>query len=320
MTDTPPPSPRQRRQALHWWLAQDAADFDGAAQRRLQAWLRADPRHAAAFEQQRVLWHRVDAAGPAVLAALPGILEPSPMARAVPRRQRWQRRLLAAAAVLALAVGLGPGLLLELRSDLQTGPLPRTAQLPDGSTVVMDADTALAVDFVPGRRQVRVLQGRAWFDVVHQPEAFVVTAGHAEVEDIGTAFSVEMAGTTVHTAVSSGVVEVRAAGAAQRLHAGQTLALSAEGVPMGAPEALAVEAIAPWRRGELILDAVPAAEAVAAVARYHGAPVWVAGRAPSRTPVSAIVQIGQPEQAIAAIAEQGGLQLQRLPGGALLLW
>ncbi|WP_411851129.1 FecR family protein [Stenotrophomonas sp. LGBM10] len=321
MSDTAPPTPRQLRQALRWTLRQQDEAFDAAAQRRLEAWLQADPRHRVAFERQRAFWRQVDAAGPDVLAALPGLIEPLPQAHQRLHRRRWRSRLLAVAAVLALAVGLGPPLLLELRSDLQSGSQPRTARLPDGSTVVLDADSALAVRFDAAQRTVVLLQGRAWFDVVHAPLPFVVHAGEGEVLDIGTAFAVDMQPGAIVTAVSEGEVEVSAgSGVLGRLRAGQRLAFDARGEPVGEPGAVALEDIAPWRRGDVLLDRTPADQAIARMARYRSAPVWVVGQAGAATPISAVFHVDQPDQAIQAIAGQSGLQVRRLPGGAMVVW
>ncbi len=70
---TSEPSPRQARQALRWVIQCSADPLPERQQRALQRWLQADPRHALAWRQQQAFWQGLDAAGPDVLAALPGL-------------------------------------------------------------------------------------------------------------------------------------------------------------------------------------------------------------------------------------------------------
>ncbi|KAG1434720.1 hypothetical protein G6F56_014212 [Rhizopus delemar] len=70
---TSEPSPRQARQALRWVIRCSAGPLPERQQRTLQRWLQADPRHALAWRQQQAFWQGLDAAGPEVLAALPGL-------------------------------------------------------------------------------------------------------------------------------------------------------------------------------------------------------------------------------------------------------
>ncbi|PSD17402.1 histidine kinase, partial [Stenotrophomonas maltophilia] len=47
---------------------------------------------------------------------------------------------------------------------------------------------------------------------------------------------------------------------------------------------------------------------------------WVVGGQGARVRVSGLFHLQQPEAAIDAVAAQAGLRVQRLPGGALLVW
>jgi ferric-dicitrate binding protein FerR (iron transport regulator) len=106
-----------------------------------------------------------------------------------------------------------PHALLLARSDLRSSDAPRVVQLDDGSTAVLDAGTALAIEFDGQQRHLRLLRGQAWFRW-RTSSPFQVEAAGGVVRDIGTAFSVSMLDTTVTTQVSEGVVDVRRAMAA----------------------------------------------------------------------------------------------------------
>lgn len=316
---TSEPSPRQARQALRWVIRCSAGPLPERQQRTLQRWLQADPRNALAWRRQQAFWQGLDAAGPEVLAALPGLTADREGLRPIGPRRRlpW---LLASAAAVVLMVAAAPHAWLLARSDLRSSDAPRVVQLDDGSTAVLDAGTALALEFDGQQRRLRLLRGQAWFQVAHEQRPFQVEAGGGQIRDIGTAFSVSMQGATIITGVSEGVVDVRPGdGSVQRLRAGQMRAFR-DGRWLQPLQQAEPEAMAPWRRGEVAIDDLPAAQAIADLGRYRRAPVWVLGGQAARVRVSGLFHLQQPETAIDAVAAQAGLRVQRLPGGALLVW
>ncbi|KAF1016922.1 MAG: Protein FecR [Stenotrophomonas maltophilia] len=314
---TSEPSPRQARQALRWVIRCSNGPLPPRRHAALQRWLRADPCHRQAWQQQAAFWNRLDAAGPDVLAALPALTADTQGLR--PLRPVRMGRWLAVAAAAVLMVATAPQALLLARSDFRTGSAPRSVVLADGSQLVLDAGSVLAVNLDGNARTLRLLRGRAWFQVQHEARPFVVDVGGGRVRDIGTAFSVELQPAGVRTAVSEGAVDVMpGSDPAVQLRAGQARVFR-DGRWQGALASSAVEGVAPWRRGEVGIDDLPAAEAIAELARYRRAPVWVLGGRKGAVRVSGLFHTAQPERAIEAVATQAGLQVQALPGGVLLL-
>ncbi|MCU1050610.1 FecR domain-containing protein [Stenotrophomonas maltophilia] len=316
---TSEPSPRQARQALRWVIRCSAGPLPERQQRTLQRWLRADPQHVLAWRQQQAFWRGLDAAGPEVLAALPELTEDRQGLRPIAPRRRlpW---LLASAAAVVLMVAAASHALLLARSDLHSTDAPRMVQLEDGSIAVLDAGTALAIEFDGQQRHLRLLRGQAWFQVAHEARPFQVEAAGGQIRDIGTAFSVSMQDTTVLTQVSEGGVDVRPGdGSVQRLHAGQARVFR-DGRWLQPVQLEDTATMAPWRRGEVVIDDQPAAQAIADLARYRRAPVWVLGGQGASVRVSGLFHLQQSETAINAVAAQAGLRVQRLPGGALVVW
>ncbi|MFG0711499.1 FecR family protein [Stenotrophomonas geniculata] len=316
---TSEPSPRQARQALRWVIRCSAGPLPERQQRTLQRWLRADPQHVLAWRQQQAFWRGLDAAGPEVLAALPELTEDRQGLRPITPRRRlpW---LLASAAAVVLMVAAASHALLLARSDLHSTDAPRMVQLEDGSIAVLDAGTALAIEFDGQQRHLRLLRGQAWFQVAHEARPFQVEAAGGQIRDIGTAFSVSMQDTTVLTQVSEGGVDVRPGdGSVQRLHAGQARVFR-DGRWLQPVQLEDTATMAPWRRGEVVIDDQPAAQAIADLARYRRAPVWVLGGQGASVRVSGLFHLQQSETAINAVAAQAGLRVQRLPGGALVVW
>lgn len=290
-------------QAQAWiaWLASGAVDEP--RMQEFERWLLA-PGHRRAFEFERQLWRAVGEAP----------------ARAVRPRRRGVRIGMAVAAALAL-VWVAPEAWLRLRADHVTATEVTTIALPDGSRAVLDAGSAISVDYDDTQRNIRLLRGRAWFEVApgHQ-QPFRVTAQGGVVEDIATAFVVASTPQGVDAEVSQGQVRVAATpdGGWTYLLAGQRAGFTPGGTVMRHSD-LAPDQIAAWREGELLLDATAVTDAVAEIARYRPGPTFVRGDLSALPAVNAALRVDQPEQALDALAVSAGLRITRLPMGVAIV-
>lgn len=168
----------------------------------------------------------------------------------------------AAAPVLALATPRGR----QLRRAL-----------PDGSTLVLDADSTL--DFVADRvERHAALRGAGYFEVVHEPRPFVVRTALANIRVLGTRFGVEASEERLQVQVDAGRVRIepdagRLGAAPIELGAGEELRLARSAADHGASRIerrlAGVGSIAPWRDGRLVFDAVPLGEALQRLVRYR---------------------------------------------------
>lgn len=318
------PDPRKadadlRARAQYWVVRLAAKDIGETELDSLEAWLAADPRHARAFARERALWQD--------LGALDAPAEPMPVRPAIrflPPRAATRRSLLRAAPV-ALAASIAaalfiPSLVLNLRADHRTAAGEvRSVALPDGTTAVLDSDSAISVSFDGDERVIHLLAGRAWFDVRHGNRPFLVEALGGETQDIGTGFEVRRDGGAVEVGVTEGSVQVRTPGSRHgpTLHAGDRARYTADGLEMQ-ERGPAVD-IASWRNGELLFEERPVQAVIAEVARYRRAPVWTLGDF-SRTPlVSGLFLIERPDEALESIARMRGLRMMTLPGGMVII-
>jgi len=88
----------------------------------------------------------------------------------------------------------------------------RTVTLADGSTVELNTDSEVRVDFRPHERHLRLLRGEAQFIVAkNQAQPFVVTTDNAQVRAIGTIFNIRKMDKQISVAVFEGRVSVGAA-------------------------------------------------------------------------------------------------------------
>ncbi len=81
--------------------------------------------------------------------------------------------------------------------------------LPDGSVIELNRGAIIAEAFDDRVRRVRLLQGEAHFQVIHDSERpFVVEAAGVAVRAVGTAFNVRLETTSVEVIVTEGRVRV----------------------------------------------------------------------------------------------------------------
>ncbi|SMF13590.1 FecR family protein [Tistlia consotensis] len=287
--------------AVAWFARLRDPEASAAERAACAAWLAADPAHRAAWSEVDALWHGLDGLE-ADFAALP-----------TDRPARPARRPLAVAAAIALLLLLAataglwtlqpPGFAAGLLADAQTGlGERRRIALPDGSSVVLAAASALSTDFEDGRRRVTLLRGEAFFSVAPHPDRpFVVEAGAGSVTVVGTAFDVALRGRGTSVSVASGRVAVTPeAGPPVRLSPGQGLRYGPEGA--GAPYPVAAADIGAWREGRLVFEAAPLAEVLHDLERYRRGRILVTDPAIAALPVTGVFDTRRPEAALETIA------------------
>ena len=312
-------------QAREWVRLLASGEAKAEHLRAIRQWLAKQPANARAFERERAFWqdlepHRSLFTQPA--ATLP------PARRALrPIAGRWRPRLGkravagAVAACLALVLA-GRDLPLRWQADHVTGTgMIRTVALADGSSAVLDSGSAIAVDYRNNERHVTLLRGRAWFDVAHgDARPFRVAAADGVTEDIGTAFEVaHRDADAVEVSVSEGAVRVAALPGRPALRLGVGDRARYAGDRVSRITALRPDRIAAWRNGELLIDRLSLAQAIAEVRRYRDGPVVVLADLDKAKPVSAVFRTDRPDDALAALAAGAGLRLSRLPAGTIVI-
>lgn len=278
------PNARRAEQEASAWIARLGADDVTTEDRaRFEAWRRAHPLHAQAFEDLSRTWNRFLQAGQLARAA--GFAESMSAGQEEMRRGRWSPRFAAAAALVAVSVLLG---LYLARSAPPT--LFRTAigeqlavRLPDGSLMELNSNSVARVDYSTHQRIIRLDRGEAFFKVDHDSaRPFWVSARGGWVRDVGTEFDVYLRPTNVQVTVSQGTVRVGASHdalaalqpAEERSPDWVTLTRGEQAVLAGSsarertlsPEELA--AAMAWRGGTVSFDNRPVAEVVAELNRY----------------------------------------------------
>lgn len=314
-------------QAIDWLvLLRSGAAGDGDRQ-RFAEWLAEGPEYADAFQEAERLWASVadvlsNEAGDlrAAQPAAVGLPEkrPSPLSPARRRRPaRW-----AAAAALLLAFGLqGPYLGDFWLSDYATGTgEQKLVRLDDGSAVLLDTDTAIALDWSPSRRRIHLRHGQAVFTVA--PDAarpFEVETGPAVIRALGTVFEVsesttgDLAVTVQEHAVSVRLADGRAdsAQAAVRVASGQRVTYSPTH-GLSPPEKADMSQATAWQRHKLIFKDQPLVKVVDELDRYRTGKILIADHRLDDLRVTGVFSLDDSDAILAAVEKALAIRSTRL--------
>jgi len=240
------------------WLARLDRGLSPDEQTRLRDWLRADRRNPEALVALAALWDDLD-----VLAELSALL---PLERAAARpAPRSRLRWAAAVGLLAIAAATGLFVYDRGRDDAVDVPPPivaltveteiggrRAERLPDASTVTLNTNTAVRIEYSADARDVFIERGEAYFSVAAEPQRpFRVHAGGSTVEAVGTAFNVKVADGNVEVTVTQGRVKLRDRGPAPSAANGESRVPGLFDITLIEGEVAVVD------RGERVRDAVP---------------------------------------------------------------
>lgn len=274
----PPTSPQtEHDEAERWFMRLQMRDSSHADRAACARWRLADPAHAAAYAEVERLFRLAGQAGADPRLRAAARLARERMERKRGRSGAWRRvASLSAAAAVALALAIGwyawnpaqPG-----RHYATAVGERRTLTLDDGSVVLLDTDSALAVHYSRLRRDVTLEHGRAQFSVARQPRRpFLVHTGLGTVRAVGTHFQVRKRADSVEVTLMEGVVEVSAAAGDGKtrvttLAPGEQLDFDAGG--HWDKRAFDPAVTRGWTEGQLVFRDRPLAEVVEEMNRYN---------------------------------------------------
>lgn len=204
---------RRRAKAIELWLKLRATQ---PREEDISEWLewQRDPRNAEAFESIARFAGRIRVTDPKALTGLVAEFSP-PTLRAPSRRLGWAMPLGVAAAVVIVAALMGYRWLAVLAGKTQCQEyqtpvaINRDIALPDGSNVLLGAESDLQTSFTASLRRVELRGGEAYFKVRHDEQRpFYVRAGKLTIRDVGTAFDVRKTGQRISITVAQGRVRV----------------------------------------------------------------------------------------------------------------
>jgi transmembrane sensor len=249
----------------------------------------------------------------------------------VARDGNWRQRSsawmgLAAAFVLA-AVGLAywrhiPPTSIALESSTRN----RSATLPDGSSLVLSARSALDINFTGRERRLALNRGEAYFQVQHDARRpFIVQAGDLQVTAVGTVFDVRRERERIVVTVAEGSVGIvsdagRGADRSAQWRASAGYQLSyAPGTRTASLVRVDPNRALGWRDGELGYIATPLATVIEEVNRYSDRHIRIQDGATAQRTYSGTVFIDSVDDWVRAVGATYSIPVEEAPDGEIVM-
>lgn len=311
--DSAAPLSESLAEAAARWFALRRRKPDCVEEKQFADWLEADPAHRRAYDEIGRSWDMAAvAAGDPTVAKM---RNDALMVRAARERGDYSR-LWGAVATAALVLIAFTGVALTQpdflgragdvaanndRIVFRTSVGERaTATLEDGSTVVLNTNSTLEINYSELRRDVRLVAGQALFKVAHDPmRPFIVAAASHEVVALGTKFEVRLDGEKVRVALLQGRVRVEPIAARRGtaigkrgavLAPGEQLVASATGMVVNRAD---VEELVSWKTGRVRFDNLRLADAVAEMNRYSRTRILIDDPAAADIRITGAFRAGQ---------------------------
>jgi transmembrane sensor len=338
-------------QASHWWELLHSESASSADHREFGEWVARSPERVAAYLQTarlvqaikspQLVWPNTPAE---VLIreakASPEAVLPFSIARVTLPVDRGGARHFhgrfawGVAAVLFLGIGLAL-FMLEMPQEYKTvlGE-QRSVLLADGSRVTLNTASTIEVQLRKHRREVRLVQGEALFEVAHDAaRPFEVRAGNALLNDLGTQFNVDMRSSGTTVTVVEGQVAV---GSAARLSdsAGETAAHNGPATPgalilgandrivvtpsgLGAPQhGVNITTSLAWIQRQLMFEHRPLSEIAEEFNRYNKDRIDIDSVELERREVTGVFEAKDPASFVAFLSSIPGVVVREGADGA----
>jgi transmembrane sensor len=340
----PPSSPgeaegRSPNDAAAFWDSRLRSPLCTEADRAaFEDWRGRDPEHEAAFDRLQLglrALHEAYTYDPELRAM---------RAEAAAHRPARRRLGIAAAVAAVILAGVGGGawwwrgaqpsapqpvLTASAPSLYQTGVGERTTViLSDGSKVTLNTRSRLEVNYAPGRRDVTLAAGQAFFEVAKDAaRPFVVRAGSRQVTALGTAFDVRLDARQVQVTLVEGRVTVapimapvwNALVPAERtLVPGEKLVAANNSYKADTSNAN-LSAETSWRQGRVVFEDTPLVAAVAEMNRYTPSPILIGDPSLDDIRVNGMFLTTQPMSFVGAITTYFPVDARSTAAGATVL-
>lgn len=331
--------------AAYWANRLSSPDCGPADRKAFTAWRNADPQHADAYEKTQKALRIIDRhMGHPELEAMAGeVLAETEPPSAKERVGGWGRWASAAAAAMVLMTagvvgfsvfGNDPAAV-QVAEYYETAIGERsTVTLSDGSTVALNTNSRIEVNFQAERRDIALVRGQALFEVAKDAtRPFVVEAGNQRITAIGTAFDVRLdEDDEVKVVLVEGLIAVDELvaidGAPEpvvneekriEMTAGEALVASVNVERIAEPAD--IEQATSWREGRLLFRSTPIVEAIDEINRYSveqlrltDDPRW------ADVTVNGVFNAGRSESFVLALETMHGLNAQRTARNEITLF
>ncbi|HDS1818508.1 TPA: FecR domain-containing protein [Pseudomonas putida] len=299
------PDPQQ--EALEWFSRLRQPGCDEGERQVFAAWCQA-PQNAQAYAELETFWQQ---------------LQPPP-ARPRPRQITARRSHLGKWLALLFLLVLGAlaylywPLMQRLGSEMHTDVGERRSlRLADGSTVHLDSASAMNVDLRGRTRQLHLVQGQVYLEVLLDGRAMEVEVGDARIQVFGTRLQIARYAHHDELVVVSGKAMVVQGGEQRLVSAGERVTF--DGTRIDSVQKADLKTADSWRNGRLRATDMPLGQVLERLAGYQGERLWILDEQTAHRRVSGDFNLDRPAESLAALASTQQLQLQGVLGHWLIV-
>lgn len=325
------------------WIAQlNGGDPSKKDLLALEEWMSRSPRHQAEIKNYAKLWGQLNLL--TILSEKSPVDVPAKRSVKVGSGQYgWAMPVPALVAFLFVCViALGGGLysagFLNPNAGYTTQQIAysteigsqKSVELPDGSSIRMNTDTRLTVQYSSVARIVNLERGEAYFQVAkNKDRPFQVLVGARQVHAVGTAFSVRLIDSSVEVTVSEGRIRMSSLLTEENLlpeadftsstpvvlgelSAGKKAVFDREIEAVEDMSQSELENELSWRDGIVVFSGEPLSEAVQEISRYALLNIEIPDPEVRLIRIGGRFRIGQPEAMFDVFESTFGLRVIRI--------
>ncbi len=330
------------------WIAKLNGEPSNQDLQQFRAWMAENPVHRTQMRELAKLWGELD-----ILAELAVINIPQSgfqntvigsalnnftgLVRNTAHNLINRPAQASAAFVLVIAIAVTTMLSLDRNSYSTEVGQQQLITLHDGSTVLLNTNSRIKVDYSDQARNITLVSGQAHFDVKPNPsKPFNVYAGTGLVKAVGTAFSVYLQPEIIEVTVTEGTVELNALQPATSqpadqsgsrlvadakvtkltlLDAGQNARIDQRNNSIDQLETVDASAIMQklaWHQGLLQFSGDPLQEVVAEISRYTDLNIVIVDPQIRNLRIGGFFKVGETDKMLEALETSFGIDVKRL--------
>ena len=332
------------------WIAKLHGEPSAKDLQNFRAWMAQSPAHKTEVRQLAKLWGELD-----VLTELAVVQEPlstqSTSARlfdkvaALIKLPNWNRPLAAMVTATLVAV-LALPIIIDINKTTYSTDIgeQELITLRDGSTVLLNTNSSIRVDYSLETRNISLLSGQAHFEVTKDnSRPFNVYAGKGLVRAVGTAFSVYLQPDIIEVTVTEGTIELSAVAPAPAptnqpeteptapsktitklslVTAGQNATMDQDTSSIDSIEVIDAPEIVQklaWHQGLLRFSGDPLEDVVAEISRYTDLSIVILDPEIRDLRIGGFFKVGETEKMFQALETSFGVRVQRKGKNVALL-
>jgi transmembrane sensor len=311
-----------RQQAFDWLIRLNESPETPELRKEFESWLFRSVEHNRTWDKTCLMWSAMGEAQTAHQRL--SARQTRRFKRRLPHTSRRLAAVVGGAAILCLAYFALPPVMLRYEADYRTDVAETLAiTLEDGSHVLLGPASAITVDVSSASRNVHLLAGEAFFDVVHDASRpFHVTSRDLDVKVLGTAFDVRVDNEGTNVGLEQGSVHATGSVAGRQIN--ETLA-PGDQVTVARSDGAMIRNTIPladigaWRNNRLIVMDATIGSVIEQIRRYHPSWIVVPESTFAERKVSGVFNLTDPDKALVALVAPYGGHIRKIPGLASIV-